>query len=235
MATTRQQTGEDTRASQGRGETSREMQRREQGPRGMQQRRQQSGANLMSPFGLGPFGLGPFSLMRRMQEDIDRMLSNTLLGQGQRDQVDAGTADVIPAIETLQRGNEFVIRMDLPGVDIDNVEIDVGDDTVNVRGERRIERENERDGVYVSEVAYGAFERVIPLPQGAVTDDATARLVNGVLEIVVPAPSKEAQRGRRLDVQRGSTERGSTERSSTERSSGERGSGERAEGGQRRS
>ena len=210
MATTRQQTGEDTRASQGHQQSSSEMQRREQGQRGLQQGRQGSGSNLIAPF-----GLAPFSLIRRMQEDIDRLLSNTLLGPAQREPSAAGTGDLTPAIETMQRGNEFVIRLDLPGVDADDLEVNITDAAVTVRGQRRIAREDERDGVYVGEVVYGSFERVIPLPTGAVVEDATARLDNGVLEIVVPAPSQEAQRGRRIDIQQSS--------------------GDRTEGGQRRS
>jgi HSP20 family protein len=152
-------------------------------------------------------GLGPFALIRRMQEDIDRLLSSPALGQTQRETEAPTTGEIMPALEAVQRGNEFVIRLDLPGVDADTVDVDISEDAVTVRGERRIEREDERDGVYISEVTYGSFERVIPLPPGAVVENATARLVNGVLEVVVPAPGQEVQRGRRLDVQRGAGER----------------------------
>lgn len=220
MATTKQ-TGEETRASQGRGQSSREMQRRDQGLGGMQ-RRQEFASNLFTPF-----GLGPFSLIRRMQEDIDRLLSNTFASPGQGQQTQQETAGFLPPAETIHRGNDFVIRLDLPGVDADSVEVDVSEDAITIRGERRFEREDERDGVYVSEVSYGSFQRVVPLPTGAVVEDAKARLVNGVLEIVVPAPSQEAQRGRRLEIQRGASE-GSE-------SGQQRGAGERSESGQRRS
>ena len=206
MATTRQQTGEETSASQGsqgRGQGSREMQRRDrEQPRGLRQRRQDIGGSNM----FASIGFGPFALIRRMQEDIDRLLS-TALGQTQRETEAPTTGETMPALETVQRGNEFVIRLDLPGVDADTVDVEISEDAVTVRGERRIEREDERDGVYISEVAYGSFERVIPLPPGAVVENATARLVNGVLEVVVPAPAQEAQRGRRLDVQRSAGER----------------------------
>lgn len=205
MATT-QQTGEETRASQGtqgHGQGSRGMQRRDrEQPRGLRQTPQDiGGANMFARIGLGPFGL-----IRRMQEDIDRLMS-TALGQTQQETEAPTTGEARPALETVQRGNEFVIRLDLPGVDADTVDVDISEDAVTVRGERRIERENERDGVYISEVVYGSFERVIPLPPGAVVENATARLVNGVLEVVVPAPAQEAQRGRRLDVQRGADQR----------------------------
>jgi HSP20 family protein len=61
--------------------------------------------------------------------------------------------------------------------------------------------------VYVSELTYGGFTRVVPLPPGAITDNAKATFRDGVLEIVVPAPSQEARRGRRLEIQQGPKER----------------------------
>ena len=200
MATTRQ-SGESTRTSEQGGQNPREMQRRDQRDpyqrgHGLQ-RRQHFGPGLISPF-----GVGPFSLIRRMQEDIDRVFSGNLFGWGGAESGEQGIAGFEPAVESFQRGNELVIRADLPGVDPDTVEVDVNDDAIFIRGERRIEREDEREGVYVSEVAYGRFQRVVPLPPGAVTDDATARLNNGVLEIVVPAPSEEARRGRKLNIER---------------------------------
>jgi hypothetical protein len=50
----------------------------------------------------------------------------------------------------------------------------------------------------------GRFCRVVPLPAGALSDDAKASFQNGVLEVIVPAPSPEARRGRRVEIQQGS-------------------------------
>jgi len=69
-----------------------------------------------------------------------------------------------------------------------------------IEGERREEYEEDRDGFYRTERTYGSFCRVIPLPDGAITDSAKANFNNGVLEIVLEAPSQEARRGRRIDI-----------------------------------
>jgi HSP20 family protein len=71
---------------------------------------------------------------------------------------------------------------------------------VTIRGERKQDRTDERDGMFWTERSYGSFTRVIPLPAGAMTDSAKATFTNGVLEIVMPAPSAEARRGRKLDI-----------------------------------
>jgi len=152
-----------------------------------------------------PLAFGPFGLIRRMQADLDRMLGASSGRSALVPQDDAITLD--PPIETFMRGNEYVIRVDLPGTSRDDVTVEIGDDAVTIAGERRLERDEERDGVHITEVRYGAFTRVIPLPPGAQVDDARATMRDGVLEIVVPAPSNESNRSRRVEIQ-GSSEQG---------------------------
>jgi HSP20 family molecular chaperone IbpA len=105
-----------------------------------------------------------------------------------------------PQIETFQRGQEFVVRADLPGLKKDDVKIDITDDSLTIEGERREEHEEDREGYYRSERTYGSFYRVVPLPEGAITDSAKAHFNNGVLEVVVQAPPREVSRGRRLEI-----------------------------------
>jgi len=78
--------------------------------------------------------------------------------------------------------------------------VEIGDDQVSIRGERKHERQEEREGYYRSERSYGSFHRTIPLPEGTITDSAKANFNNGVLEIVVQAPPREVSRGRRIEI-----------------------------------
>jgi len=227
--TTQQKTEDETRTdrnkNQGGNDQSSKGQNRGQGTAqtrgemarggGQQDRDQRSRAMQWQQLsGYSPLMLRPFALIRRLQEDIDRVLDVAVRNQGAMTAPGAGNVtgvaqgDWSPAVETFQRGNEFVVRVDLPGLSADDVAIEVGEDALTIRGERRYEHEEERDGVVVSECSYGTFVRVVPLPQGAITDNAKATFRDGVLEIVVPAPSQEARRGRRLEIGRGSNERG---------------------------
>lgn len=112
-----------------------------------------------------------------------------------------------PQVETFQRGDELVIRADLPGLKKDEVDVEVTDDAVVISGERRQESVEDREGFYRSERSYGSFCRAIPLPEGAIGDNAKANFKDGVLEITMPAPSREAMRGRRIEIGEGSAER----------------------------
>ena len=147
--------------------------------------------------GFEPLIFGPFALIRRMQADIDRMLGAPVAPAPRDD----GGMVWDPSIETFQRGNEYVIRVDVPGLSREDITVDLSADAVTISGERRHQKNEDRDGVHVSEVRYGAFARVVPLPPNARADDARAELRDGVLEIVVPASPEQRNRSRRIDIQ----------------------------------
>jgi HSP20 family protein len=159
------------------------------------------------------YGGGPFSLMRRMHDEMDRVFGDLWGGHGQwpffgeRDR-----SEWTPAIEAFQRGNEFVVRADVPGLSRDDLSVEIGDDALTIQGERKYDREEERDGVFRSERGYGAFCRVVPLPQGAVSESAKANFKDGVLEVVLQAPSQEVRRGRRVEIGQESAEKAKTQR-----------------------
>lgn len=154
---------------------------------------------------------GPFAWMRQMQDQLDRAFSGLWGSSGTTsswtpDQM-FGPSDWSPAIDVFQRGNDLVIRADVPGLSKDDVTVDIADDQITIRGERRYDHEEERDGVFRSERSYGSFCRVVPLPQGAIADSAKAHFNNGVLEIVVQAPSFDVRRGRRIEIKEGAGEK----------------------------
>jgi HSP20 family protein len=153
-------------------------------------------------------GFGPFAWMRQMQDQLDRAFSSIWSGSGTTSSWSPdnvfGPSDWAPAIDMFQRGNDLVIRADVPGLSKDDITVDIADDQVTIRGERRYDHEEERDGVFRSERSYGSFCRVVPLPQGAIADSAKANFNNGVLEVVVQAPSFDVRRGRRVEIKEGS-------------------------------
>jgi HSP20 family protein len=202
-----EQGGQQPQQARGQGQQSPgQQQSREQGSRGSQQGQQGPNAMQRRQSGgwIAPFAVGPFALIRRMQEDLDRVFGGAARGQSLASRQAQGLGEWSPAIETFQRGNDFVVRADLPGLSADDVTVEIGENEVVIAGERRYEHEEERDGVYVSELTYGGFTRIVPLPPGAIADNAKATFNDGVLEIVVPAPSQEARRGRRVDIQQSS-------------------------------
>ncbi|GIW42157.1 MAG: hypothetical protein KatS3mg076_2734 [Candidatus Binatia bacterium] len=92
-----------------------------------------------------------------------------------------------PPIESFVRGEELVVRADLPGVDPKDVEIAIEGDRLTIRGERKSATNGSGEHLY-KEVSYGRFERTITLPAGVDADSVKATYKDGVLEITMKAP-----------------------------------------------
>lgn len=79
-----------------------------------------------------------------------------------------------------------VVRLEAPGMSKSDFDLQVLDDRLVVRGEKRFEREDSRGRWHVLECAYGSFERVVPLPGPVLADQASARYRDGVLRVELP-------------------------------------------------
>jgi HSP20 family protein len=78
------------------------------------------------------------------------------------------------------------------------VKLEITDEAVILEGERKVETQENKGGVQVTERQYGRFYRAIPLPEGAKVDEAKAKFENGVLEVTVPV---QAQKEKRRQIQ----------------------------------
>jgi HSP20 family protein len=174
------------------------MQRRD--PRQDDSQRRDTGMARRDAF---PFA-SPFALLQRFFNDdlvnlIDDLGGRRSLAPAMRSQTAIGW---MPKIDVMQRNNELIVRADLPGVNPDDVTVEISDDAITISGERKQEHLEENGSVYRFERTYGTFYREIPLPEGAISNQAKAAFKDGVLEITVPAPPEQVSRGRRLEISR---------------------------------
>ena len=161
----------------------------------------------------------PFALMRRMQDDMDQLFStfgfgrvglSPLLGSILSNDVSdlpslsgRGTVNESlwsPQIETFRRGNQIVVRADLPGVDKDDVNVNVDNGVLTISGERSAQNEDQGDGWYRTERSYGSFYRALSLPEGVDAGQCNANFKDGVLEVTLPAPSQENATTKRIPI-----------------------------------
>jgi HSP20 family protein len=151
----------------------------------------------------------PFRTLERFADEIDRLFDDVGVGRSWltprsgrswfSTPLRSTNDQWAPEIEVYQRNNELVVRADLPGMKKDDVSVEIGEEQITISGERRQEQESERGGVYRSERRYGSFSRTIPVPSGAMTDQAKATFTNGVLEVTMPSPPEQT-RARRLEI-----------------------------------
>jgi HSP20 family protein len=148
-----------------------------------------------------------FRQMLRINDEMDRLFDSigfgSLFGSPLSETAASSERAVwSPEIEMFERDNKLVIRADLPGLHKDEVDVEIDNDQVRIRGERRHEFSGQEGGVYRSERSYGRFERIIALPEGINAEQAEARYRDGVLEISMPA-AQRAQSSRKLQIQEG--------------------------------
>lgn len=106
------------------------------------------------------------------------------------------------SVEEIREDDAIVIRADIPGVDPEkDVEVTVSDGSVHIRAERQQKSESSSANFYRSEIRYGSFSRVLPLPAGATEDDVKATCRNGVLEVRVPvSPARPKENKKRIPI-----------------------------------
>jgi HSP20 family protein len=130
--------------------------------------------------------MSPFAMMRRFSDEIDRAFSASW-GSGGRGEAGFWA----PAIEVSEKSGNVVVCAELPGMNKDDVKLEITDDGLVIQGERKREHQEERGGYHRTERHYGSFYRVVPLPEGAQVEKAKAQFNNGVLEVTVPVPEQQ--------------------------------------------
>ena len=107
-----------------------------------------------------------------------------------------GRRDVVgmfgPSTDVTETDKSVDVSIELPGMTQDDIDIALSSDAMTIRGEKKIEHEETRKGVYMSERSYGSFYRTVPLPAGVDADKADATFKNGVLTVSLPK-TPEAQ------------------------------------------
>jgi HSP20 family protein len=99
----------------------------------------------------------------------------------------------MPQIETFRKGDNLVLRADLPGLRKEDVSVEVEDGVLTISGERSAEDVEDREGYFHSERSYGQFQRSLALPEGVTGESCDATFKDGVLEVTIPVP-KQAER-----------------------------------------
>lgn len=116
----------------------------------------------------------------------------------------SGRSDVVgmfgPSTDVTETDKSVDVSVELPGMTEKDVDISVSHDAITIRGEKKVEREEERKGVYMSERSYGSFYRTVPLPAGVDADKADATFKNGVLTVSLPKTAEAQANVKRIPI-----------------------------------
>jgi HSP20 family protein len=137
----------------------------------------------------------PSNDLERLRHEFDDLLERFGVGQAWP------AASNRPAIESSIDGDKFVVRVDLPGVDPKNINVQVVNGILTVTGTREEKRESDKPSLFRREIRYGSFERSISLPEGIKAENLNAVHHDGVLELTAPMPKESAAKAIKIQVE----------------------------------
>jgi HSP20 family protein len=112
-----------------------------------------------------------------------------------------------PALESFVEGDRLTIRVDLPGIDPESIDIRVVGGFLTIKGLREQTQDSTHAQYYRRETRYGAFERTVQLPEGVKAEDLKATHKNGVLELTATLPKEGASKQVKVEGQKLTGER----------------------------
>ena len=109
--------------------------------------------------------------------------------------------DFSPALDILDGEKEYTISLEVPGIEKDNVSVEIEDGVMTITGEKKSEKTEENEKRYVSERCYGAFRREFKLPSNSNADDISAEYKDGVLKLCVPKIKQEEKARKKVMIE----------------------------------
>jgi HSP20 family protein len=126
--------------------------------------------------------------LRVFQDTVNRLLSDQ-----------ATTRPWAPAVDILETENDLVLKADVPGVELKDIDIQLENGTLTLKGERKFETEEPKMGFHRMERSYGTFVRYFTVPDTVDSEHVQAEYHNGVLTVTLP--KKEIAKPKAIKVQ----------------------------------
>ncbi|HEX6941005.1 MAG TPA: Hsp20/alpha crystallin family protein [Longimicrobiales bacterium] len=139
--------------------------------------------------------VSPWDALRDMREQMDDLLRSTFRGPFMRG------AEFEPPVDITERDDALVLTAELPGMRREDVDVELENNVLTIRGEKKEEREEKRGERFLYERRYGSFSRSFTLPRAVDPDRISARFSNGVLTVTMPKMPEA--RGKRIEVEEG--------------------------------
>lgn len=151
----------------------------------------------------------PFDEMRRLQKDMDRLLSEMWGGGEERFlslPAPGKRGDYLPDVfrepvsDLKETDKDVVASIEVPGVSKKDIQLNVTEDGLEVKVEQKHEKKEEKEGYVRMESGYRSYYRRLPFPTKVIAEKAEAKYENGVLEVTVPKQQIESKKRKMIEV-----------------------------------
>lgn len=140
-----------------------------------------------------------FSLQREMNKMFDSF-SQSLFDPLHSKEFDFSKS-AFPKIDVVEAEKEIKITAELPGMEEKDIDVSLSGDLLIIEGEKKAEKEDEKDGYRVMERSYGKFNRAIQVPTGVESEKIDAKFKNGVLKITLPKTEEAQKEKKKIKVE----------------------------------
>ncbi len=147
----------------------------------------------------------PFSDLRRMEREMERIFGDGPWGRfgfgwPRRSQLVDVPEIIEPVIDVYEEKGEVVVKAEIPGIEKEDLEINLSDNILTIKGEKKKEEEIKEEGYYCSERSFGSFSRTFEIPRDIVADKVSAQFNKGVLEIRLPKTEETKRKETKIKV-----------------------------------
>jgi HSP20 family protein len=136
----------------------------------------------------------PFTVLARLDTEFDDLVRRSF---------GAAPYQYTPAVEMTTEGPDVVITLEVPGVEVKDIDLEVADGRLTISGERRDQWENTEGRVLVREMRYGSFRRTFQLPEGVTAEQVEAQADKGLLRVRVSNVTKQVEPPRKIEIKGG--------------------------------
>lgn len=141
----------------------------------------------------------PFRDLLSLQERMNKLFEESLLQTG-RERQDISIAGWSPVVDVMESDEEIVLKAELPGIELKDVEVLIKDNVLTLRGERKFEKEEKKENYHRIERSYGGFQRSFTLPATVEQEKVKAKMKDGILEIRLPKAKEEKPKKIEIEV-----------------------------------
>lgn len=134
----------------------------------------------------------PSGSFLQLQRDMDKLFDNIAKKYGlshlarQNSLLDTMTYGLLkPRLDIASDETEYTLGLEIPGVELSDIKLEVSDGTLTIKGDKRLEEEERKRNYYRIERSYGAFQRVLTLPDDSDQESIRASFKNGVLTVKI--------------------------------------------------
>lgn len=141
----------------------------------------------------------PFSEMETLQREMNNLFSSTLTGSPTADMT-LLSGQWAPPIDVYDSKDNLLVRVDLPGIEKNDVDISIQENTLTIKGEKKRSMDVKEENCYRSERSFGNFNRALSLSTQVDTGKASAHFNDGILELVLPKKEEVKPKQIKIDV-----------------------------------